>query len=81
MAIKIIIRKPVQAPATPPATPVAVTPPKAVLEAPSAPERVIPRCKYCGHAYLNGGCNFEKQKTCPNHSPGKKRKIATKSLD
>jgi hypothetical protein len=56
--------------------------PKAFLppEKEFIPNVLIP-CKYCGQLYISGGCNFERQKTCGNHPPGKKRKIATKSLD
>lgn len=84
MAIKIVLRKPQK--------PVQADPDfqgatarkeiaRAVPDLPKASGKVVPRCKYCGHEYLEGGCSFERQKTCGNHPPGKKRVIATKSLD
>jgi len=41
---------------------------------------VLKACKYCQHLYIDGGCNFERQKTCGNHPVGKKREIATIDL-
>lgn len=82
MPIKIIVRgKPAEVITPPSAT---VAPPE-VKKPASEPDKptgdAIPRCRYCGHSYLSGGCNFERQKKCANHPPGKARVVATKSLD
>lgn len=75
--------KPVRAIPTPELEPVAVyVPPRAyVRPKPVFVPPVLIACRYCGHNYVSGGCNFERQKTCLQHPPGKQRKIAKKSLD
>lgn len=78
----LIVRKPAKAISPAPATVEPLEAPKAVSEPPSAPERIIPLCRYCSHPYLAGGCNFVEQKTCRNGMKGGKRRIASKvSLD
>ena len=79
----IIIKiKPKGAPSSVPPVVARPKPEMAASEAPRPVNGPIKCCKYCGHQYINGGCNFERQKKCENRAPGeKKRVIATKSLD
>jgi hypothetical protein len=83
--IKIIYKKPIEAAPTVMEPVIAKQAAKAAGKPPTAKKdpypNLIPKCKYCGHEYLNGGCDFERQKLCTNHPPGKVRVVATKSLD